>query len=100
MIAMTHESVERRPISLAKIRKCFLRRFVRLSFASAHHQRPMRRVERRTSFLQRSGYRLHGIEHAPFIDRGLSLSNATEVLNSPLTSEKNCGTGISAIARC
>src|SRR6202030_772564 len=59
--AMTQKSVKRRPVRFTEIRQCFLRGCVRLGFPSAHHERPMRRVEWRSSFLQCSRYRFHGL---------------------------------------
>src|SRR6476659_1811025 len=61
MPPMAQEGIKRRPIGLKETRTSLLRRCVRLSFASAHHERPMCRVERGSSFLQRSRYRFHGL---------------------------------------
>src|ERR1700693_4617394 len=87
---MAQKRVKRRPVRFTEIRQCLLRRCVRLSFSSAHHERPMRRVERRSSFLQCSRYRFHGL-------RFLSLTAAfayrmpAKFRNADLRGKKNCG---------
>ena len=52
--AATDECVERRPVSFAKSRECFPRRLIRFGLARLQNDRPMRRLERRTTLLQRS----------------------------------------------
>ncbi len=52
--AAPNECVERRPIRFAKSGERFPRRFVGVGLARLQHDRPMRRLERRTSLLQRS----------------------------------------------
>ena len=54
MAATTHKSVERRPITLAKIGERFSCLTIRLRLARLQHDRPMRRLERRTTLLQRA----------------------------------------------
>ena len=58
MAAATEECVERWPVSFAKSGERFPRRLIRLRIARLQHDRPMRRLERRPTFLQRSGKRL------------------------------------------
>ena len=52
--AATEECVERGPVRFAKSGERFRRRIIRLRLARLQHDGPMRRLERRTSLLQRS----------------------------------------------
>lgn len=49
-----NECVKRRPVRFAKSRERLPRRLIRLRVARLQNDRPMRRVERRPTFLQRS----------------------------------------------
>src|SRR6266403_1897885 len=51
--AASNESVKRRPVCFTKSRECFPRGFIRLCLACLQNDGPMRRLERRASFLQR-----------------------------------------------
>src|SRR5215472_2233744 len=55
--AASKKSVKRRPISFSKTGERFPRRFIRIGLARLQYDGPMRRLERRTPFLQRSRYR-------------------------------------------
>src|SRR5215472_14492982 len=55
--AASKKSVKRRPISFSKTGERFPGRFVRVALARLQYDGPMRRLERRTPFLQRSRYR-------------------------------------------
>ena len=52
--AATEECVERWPVRFAKSGERFPRRLIRLRLARLQYDRPMRRLERRTTLLQRS----------------------------------------------
>jgi hypothetical protein len=56
--ATTEECVERWPVSFAKSGERFALGFIRLCNARLQNDRPMRRLERRTTLLQRSRNRL------------------------------------------
>src|SRR6267378_5052785 len=71
------------PIRFTEIGKRFSRCFRWIGLASAQDQSPMRRLKRRSAFLQCSRYRFHN-----FV---ISLSNANAVVNDRSTREENCG---------
>src|SRR5215475_11509602 len=71
MAAVTNKGVKRRPIPFAEDRQS-LGRLRGLGTPRLQNHRPMRRLKRRTSLLQRSRYRFH-----KFGDDGISLHDAT-----------------------
>src|SRR5215472_12825337 len=54
--AASKKSVKRRPIPFSKSCERFPHRFIRVALARLQYDGPMRRLERRTPFLQRSRY--------------------------------------------
>jgi hypothetical protein len=56
--AATDECIKRWPISFAETGERFSRLLIRFRLARLQNDRPMRRLERRTTLLQRSGNRL------------------------------------------
>src|SRR5882724_3017095 len=79
----SHKAVKRRPVRFAEIGKRFSRCFRWIRLSSAQHESPVRRLKRRSAFLQCSRYRFHN-----FV---ISLSNANAVVNDRSTREENCG---------
>src|SRR6267142_5798612 len=78
------------PVRFTKIGKRFSRCFCWIGLSGAQNQSPMRRLKRRSSLLQCSGYRFHNLG-SPFVDEVLAHRMPVEFREPDLRGKKNCG---------